>query len=99
MSPLFASAQDSLNYGDLIKLNCDSIPACLETIFKAAVSVAFPVAVVFIFWSGFLFISAGGNPEKLKTARDTLLWAIIGLTIVIGAWALAVAFQASLKDL
>ncbi len=95
--PLIASAASySLNYKTLLDLDCDSIPACLELLFKSAVNVAFPVAVVCILWSGFLFVSAGGDPAKIKTARETLLWSIIGLTVVIGAWALAVAFQESI---
>jgi hypothetical protein len=100
MLPLIANARSySLDYKSLLKLSCDSIPACLQLLFKSAVDVAFPIAVVFILWSGFLFVSAGGDPAKIKTARTTLLWSVIGLTIVIGAWALAVAFQESILAL
>ncbi len=100
MAPLFVNAQElGMRYKDMLTLGCENIPACLELLFSAAMTIAFPVAVVFIMWSGFLFVSAGGNPEKIKTARTTLLWAIIGLVIVIGAWALAVAFQESLTAL
>jgi len=99
-TPLFASAEKyTLNYKELLKLNCTNIPSCLKLLFASALEIAFPVAVVLILWSGFLFVSAGGNPEKIKTARATLLWAIIGLTVVIGAWALAVAFQESIQAL
>ena len=98
--PLFANAASySLNYKNLLKLNCDTIPACLELIFRAARDIAFPIAVIFILWSGFLFVSAGGNPEKIKTARTTLLWAIIGLVVVTGAWTLSVAFKDSFLGL
>ncbi|MEK7630674.1 MAG: pilin [Patescibacteria group bacterium] len=100
LTPLFANAEKlTLNYKELLDLKCTTIPACLELLFKAAVDVAFPIAVVFILWSGFLFVSAGGNPEKIKTARTTLLWALIGLTVVIGAWTLSVAFKDSFLGL
>lgn len=99
-TPLFVSAEKyTLEYKELLKLKCGNIPACLELLFASAVTIAFPVAVIFILWSGFLFVSAGGNPEKIKNARATLLWAIIGLAVVIGAWALAVAFQESITAL
>ncbi|MSR76302.1 MAG: hypothetical protein EXS68_01795 [Candidatus Ryanbacteria bacterium] len=100
LTPLFASAEKlTLDYKALLDLKCDTIPACLELLFSAAVTIAFPIAVIFILWSGFLFVSAGGNPEKIKTARTTLLWAIIGLTVIIGAWTLSVAFKDSFLEL
>lgn len=78
---------------DLIKVGCSSIPDCIKLIVEYMVKIAFPVAVVFIIWSGFLFVSAQGDEKKLTTARSTLTATVIGLAIVIGAWALAVAFK------
>lgn len=74
-------------------ISCDTFSACAELILKAAVRLALPIAVIFIVYSGFLFVIAQGSEEKLKTAKSTLMWALVGLAIVVGAWALAVAFQ------
>ncbi|KKU75485.1 MAG: hypothetical protein UY02_C0050G0001, partial [Candidatus Giovannonibacteria bacterium GW2011_GWB1_47_6b] len=60
---------------------------------------ALPIAVVFIVWAGFLFVTAMGSPQKLETAKKTITWSIIGLLFVVGAWALAVAFQNFFKEL
>ncbi len=43
------------------------------------------VAVLFIIWSGFLFVTAQGNPSKLATAKNTFLTTIIGTLILVGA--------------
>ena len=84
-----------INYKDFIKLDasCNTIPGCIKLLLNAVVKLAFPVAGIFILWSGFLFVSAVGDPKKLEKARKTLLWTVIGLFIVIGSWALSVAFQ------
>ncbi len=41
------------------------------------------LAVVFILWGGISFILSGGKPEKVKSAVDTIRYAIVGLLIVI----------------
>ena len=44
-----------------------------------------PVVAFFLILSGFMFVAAQGNKEKLKTARTMLLWTLVGSAIVIGA--------------
>ena len=38
-------------------------------------------AVIFFIIAGFNFVTAQGDPEKVKRARDFVLWAIIGLLV------------------
>jgi small-conductance mechanosensitive channel len=42
-------------------------------------------AVIFIIWSGFLFITARGSEEQLKKAKATFTWTIIGTAVLLGA--------------
>lgn len=46
------------------------------------------LAVVFVIYGGILYITSGGDAEKTKKARDTLLYAIIGVIIIILAIAI-----------
>ena len=46
------------------------------------------VAVLLFVLSGALFLEARGDPEKLKTARTALFWAIIGSVIAILAYSI-----------
>jgi hypothetical protein len=39
------------------------------------------VAVIFLFAAGITFITAGGDPEKVKRARDYVLYALIGVVV------------------
>lgn len=38
--------------------------------------------------AGISWISAGGNPESLNSARDRMRNALIGMVLVVGAWAI-----------
>lgn len=39
-------------------------------------------AVIMIMWGGFKFITSGGDSGQVTTARNTILYALIGLVIV-----------------
>lgn len=55
------------------------------------------VAVYFIAWSGFKYIVAQGDPQKITEAKNTLANAIIGLIIVLAAVAIVRTVQASIS--
>ncbi len=46
------------------------------------------VAVVFVVIGGYRYIMAGGNEENVKAAKSTIKNALIGLIIVLFAWAI-----------
>ncbi len=39
------------------------------------------VAVIMIIMSGFRFTTSGGNPDKIKSARSALMYAVIGIIV------------------
>jgi len=45
-------------------------------------------AVVMGLWAGILFITAGGDSAKVTTARNILLYAIVGIAVAILAFSL-----------
>lgn len=42
-----------------------------------------PIAVIMVLWSAFLFMTSGGNVEKIDMAKKTLRYALIGAAILI----------------
>lgn len=44
--------------------------------------VAGAVAVIVIIIGGFMYVMAGGDAGKLKTARDTIIYSVIGLVVI-----------------
>jgi len=47
------------------------------------------IAVVIILIAGFKWMTAGGNDDKVSEARKMLFAGIIGLAIILSAWAIA----------
>ncbi len=60
--------------------------------------IGYPIAVIFIIYSGLLFVTARGSEEKLKTAKNTFLWAILGTAVLLGATVLAEAIKATIES-
>lgn len=48
-------------------------------------TISIPIVGIAITIAGFYFITAQGEPEKIKTAKNILLWALIGFLIIISA--------------
>jgi hypothetical protein len=65
---------------------------CLPLIIQNAVNVALFfsgfVALFLIIYAGILFITSGGDKAKIEQARKTITYTIIGLIIIIFAWAI-----------
>jgi len=87
----FAHAQTCSGGGLCNPLNpaISSIPKFVEFLLKVMVQVALPVIALFIVYSGFMFIFARGNDEKLKIAKRNFMYVIIGTILILGAWVIA----------
>jgi Type IV secretion system pilin len=46
------------------------------------------VAVLFLVWGGVQYVTSGGDDGRVKNAKNTILYAIIGLVITIVAYAI-----------
>jgi hypothetical protein len=46
------------------------------------------VAVIFIIIAGYNFVTAQGDPEKVRTARQFVLYALVGVAVAVASWAL-----------
>jgi len=63
------------------------------------IPIAVPLLALAILWTGFLFIQARGKPEKIKEAKTALQWTLIGGAIILGAYVIATALQATVADI
>jgi hypothetical protein len=62
-------------------LNC--VPVVFTLIINAALTFAGVVALFMIIYSGFRFVTSGGDPKGVENAKKTLTWAIIGLILIL----------------
>lgn len=60
-----------------------TIYSLLDRIVNYLIYIAIPITTVMILYGAFQILTAAGNPEKAKTGRSTILYAAMGLGIVI----------------
>lgn len=80
-------------------LKSADISALIKEIAKLAAKIGIPIAAIFIIYSGLLFVTARGSEEQLNKAKKNFMWAMIGTAILLGAWAIAEAIDATIKAL
>lgn len=79
--------------------NFSSVPAFIAGALKALAMIALPVITLFLVISGFLFITAQGNQQKLETAKKNFAYVIIGALLILGAWILATLIAGTISQL
>jgi hypothetical protein len=72
-----------------LKSNIITIEDLLTTILNVLLVIAVPIIVFFIIFAGFTYVTAQGNPEKIKTATRSLTYAIIGAVLILGGVAIS----------
>ncbi len=63
----------------------NSIVLVVMAIIDDLLRVSGVVAVIYIIYAGFEYVTSQGNPEKANKARQSILFALIGLVIAISA--------------
>jgi heme/copper-type cytochrome/quinol oxidase subunit 2 len=95
--PTAALAQpNSLNVNDLgvgaiegsIKLGSGDVRKTAANIINVALGFLGIIAVVIVLLGGFKYMVAGGNEEKTTEAKKLIVSGIIGLAIILSAWAI-----------
>jgi len=62
----------------------------LGDIMNFVVNIGAVAIILMLVYVGFLFATARGNETKLTTARQALLWTVVGALILLGAKAIAI---------
>ena len=60
-------------------------PTIINSILDMLIQFGTLLLAIMIVWTGFLFVTAGGNEDKLKKAKTALFTTIIGGAIILGA--------------
>lgn len=65
-----------------------SLPEIVNSLEMAAATVFGLIAVICFIIAGILFMTAGGNPEKVQAARSAFIWGIAGVVVGILAYSI-----------
>lgn len=79
--------------------SCVSVDEFNNFLFNLLVVAGALVAIYRATAGFFMFITAEGNPEKLKNGREALTQAMVGLLIVVGGWVLIRVFETLLPSM
>jgi len=76
-----------------------TIGALIQALLRGVVAIATPFVVLFLMYSGWKFVTAAGNEEKLTKAKETFMYTLLGGVVVLGAYAIALAIEGTVNAL
>ncbi len=83
---LFICLVPSMVQGLTIKidnpLSYDSFAELIYSIINFLFKVSLPVGALMISVSAFYFLTSAGDPEKVRTAKNIILWTLIGIVVL-----------------
>ncbi|HCE86717.1 MAG: Cytotoxic translational repressor of toxin-antitoxin stability system [Parcubacteria group bacterium GW2011_GWC2_44_17] len=71
---------------DVEKCEAPDLRKVVLKLIQVALGFTSLIALIFMLYGGFTWITAAGNMDKVKKGRDILIWAGIGLVAVMFAW-------------
>lgn len=66
----------------------DQLPIIIGTVIKTALGIVGVVFLVLMVYAGYTWMIARGDEGKVEKAKDTMVNCIIGIVIVVGAYAI-----------
>lgn len=70
-------------------LGSRTIPQLIGFFIQALLGISGSIALAMIVYGGFLWLTAGGNPGRIDSGKQTLIWSVLGLLVIFGANILA----------
>ena len=91
--PYVVAAQNNSPIANIDGINnpiaSTSLQEFLGKLLEAIITLLYPILVLALVYSGFLFVTAQGNPEQLQKARTVLKWVVVGAVIIFARWLIA----------
>lgn len=64
-------------------LGVSNVNDLIGKIIDGLIVFATPVAAAMVVWAAYLFMTSAGEPDKITTARNALLWTVVGYAILL----------------
>ncbi len=84
--------------GSFLPLGGEDIRLIAAKIIRIGLSLLGIIAVCIILYAGFMWMTSGGNEEKISVAKKTLINATIGLAIIMASFAIVQFILKALSD-
>ncbi len=80
--PAFAVDACAGPYNHLCALSSNNIGSIVGTVIALIFAVAILVALLYLVWGGFKWLTSGGDKQAVASAREHIVAAIVGLVII-----------------
>lgn len=94
--PVLSHAQ---GFNNPLKSNLSTVDSFVEALIQAAGYILFPVAILFVVYSGFKFVLAQGNSSEIEKAKTNFVYTVLGVALILGAWALAALVRGTINQI
>lgn len=65
-----------------------TIPELIARVIKAAVGLVGSIGLLMFIYGGFIWMTAGGNDQKVGQGKQILTWAVLGLVLIFSSYAI-----------
>lgn len=86
--PFAASALTIDNVGGTLTLGSADLKETVLNIITFVLGLLGLIAVIMILYGGFVWLTAGGNEDKVGSAKKIISAAIVGLIVILLSWAI-----------
>lgn len=86
--PLAASALTIENVGGTLTLGSADLKETVVNIITFVLGLLGLIAVIMILYGGFIWLTAGGNEDKVDSAKKIISAAAVGLVVILISWAI-----------
>ncbi|MBI2037897.1 MAG: hypothetical protein HYT15_03125 [Candidatus Magasanikbacteria bacterium] len=68
------------------------VSVIIATVIKAALGIIGAITLLMFVYGGFQWLTSAGNAEKVTAGTQTMIWAVIGVALVLGSYILLSTF-------
>jgi cysteine-rich repeat protein len=87
-TPVYAQVDALQDVGDQSGLGDEDLTIVIAKLIRTFLTVLGIIAVVIVMYGGFVWMTAGGEPDKIEKAKKILINGGIGLGIILLSWAI-----------
>lgn len=78
--PAVAKAADSIPLPN--PLQAENIPELAGDMIRGLLGVTGAIALFMLVWGGIVWMTSGGNSNRVEQGKNTIVWSILGLLII-----------------
>jgi hypothetical protein len=94
----YAQADELAEVGEESGLGDEDLRVIIAKLIRTFLTFLGIIAVVIILWGGFTWMTAGGDADKVGTAKKILINGVIGLAIVMMSYAITTFVMSAILD-